>query len=114
MKSKTPAHLDRSPEIFKDITAGWAGVMADKLNRGLAKGHPHWLDPEATNVEALVIHLFAELHELLAADSGADRLLEAADVANLSFMLAQRIGDDPAQAARARAAARKIRQTYSG
>jgi hypothetical protein len=109
----TEKHV-RTPEFCDSKTQQWAEGMLAKLKAGTAKGRPDWCSKTETSVEALVLHLFAEIHELLASSTLEERMREAADVANVVHMLAEHIGDDPATASRALAAAKMVRQTYSG
>lgn len=104
--------LDRSPEQCVATATEWAQSMAAKLQAGAAKGKPHWLS-EDTSVEALVLHFFAEVRELFDAPNDIERTREAADVANLAFMLSQRIQTSE-DAQRARDAARLVRQCSHG
>jgi hypothetical protein len=88
----------------------WAKLMASKLESAAAKGRPDWMDTAATSVEALVLHLHAEIQELLSASTPIERMREAADVANVAFMLAEHIGSDAGLHQRALDAARMVRQ----
>ena len=104
--------LDRSPEQCVATANEWAQVMAAKLQAGAAKGKPHWLS-DSTSIEALVLHLFAEVRELFDASSSVERQREAADVANLAFMLSERISTAE-DMQRAREAVRLVNQCCHG
>lgn len=104
---------DRTPEACDETTLVWGRLMSAKLQAGAAKGKPHWLSDE-TNIEALVLHFFAEVHELFDASTAVERLRESADVANLAFMIGERINASPEDAQRAREAARLVRQCSNG
>jgi len=113
LRDVTPAGT-RTPELCEAKMLEWSAGMLAKLKSGTAKGRPDWHNKTETSVEALVLHLFAEIHEFFAAGGQAERMREAADVANVVHMLAEHIGNDPAVAARALAAAKMVRQTYVG
>jgi len=104
----------RTSEFCTKRVGTWAEGMLAKLKAGTAKGRPDWCSKTETSVEALVLHLFAEIHELLASSTMEERMREAADVANVVHMLAEHIGNDTTTAARALAAAKMVRQTYVG
>jgi len=113
LRDVTPAGT-RTPELCEAKMLEWSAGMLAKLKSGTAKGRPDWHNKTETSVEALVLHLFAEIHEFFAAGAQAERMREAADVANVVHMLAEHIGNDTTTAARALAAAKMVRQTYVG
>lgn len=101
-----------STDLGKDKAEEWSKYMADKINRARTKGHPHWLSSN-TSVEALVLHIYAELQELFSARTNEERLREAADVANVAFMLAERLKDNEEEVRRAQLAVRLARQAHA-
>ena len=105
--------IPRTPEDCRRTAQEWSEFMASKLAAGAAKGKPHWLE-DTTSIESLVLHLFAETHELFDATNEHELMREAADIANLAFMIAQRIALAPAMnRQRAREAVRLVRQCYN-
>ena len=77
----------------RPVALWWAGVLEGTLRRNDHK--PHW---DTLPPSSLLVLLVVEVAELVGALAGTDRIAirdEAADVAALAMMIADRVSDRP-------------------